>query len=361
MTDKKIPLSIGAGVFFSGTALYLAFRNIPAGDLFKYLGSVHYAWLVPAVFISVFSFILRVFRWQWILKTHKEISFIRIYHPLMIGFMLNCIFPGRVGELARPLILMKKEAVPFSTGMGSIVTERLFDMFCLIVLFTSVLRFINPERASGVTGGAYSINSETLARLSSGVVYLFLVAVFGVIVLTIRKCRESFASLLRRIPGMMFFLSARQRKNVEDLILKPLIGLLEHFANGLGLFHDPVKILACLALSMTIWIIQGLSYHVMTLACPGFSISFTETMAVMSIICFFIALPSVPGYWGLWEAGGIFALSLFSVAGEQAAGYTLINHVIQIVPVILAGMASALILGVNIKQLHRQTEGQSAA
>ena len=28
----------------------------------------------------------------------------------------------------------------------------------------------------------------------------------------------------------------------------------------------------------------------------------------MIIICFFIALPSVPGYWGIWEAGGVFAL-----------------------------------------------------
>jgi len=36
----------------------------------------------------------------------------------MIGFMINCILPGRVGEVARPIILKKKENVPFSTGLA---------------------------------------------------------------------------------------------------------------------------------------------------------------------------------------------------------------------------------------------------
>ncbi|MDP3285228.1 MAG: hypothetical protein Q8M56_12435, partial [Desulfobacterales bacterium] len=50
----------------------------------------------------------------------------------------------------------------------------------------------------------------------------------------------------------------------------------------------------------------------------------------------------------LWEAGGIFAMSLFGVSAKDAAGYTLINHVIQMVPVIIAGLVSAMITGVSI-------------
>ena len=66
------------------------------------------------------------------------------------------------------------------------------------------------------------------------------------------------------------------------------------------------------------------------------------------IICFFIALPSVPGFWGLWEAGGVFALSLFGVSANDAAGFTLANHAIQMIPVILVGFVSAVFTGVNI-------------
>ena len=66
---------------------------------------------------------------------------------------------------------------------------------------------------------------------------------------------------------------------------------------------------------------------------------------------FFIALPSAPGFWGLWEAGGVFALSLFGIASKDAAGYTLANHAVQVIPVIIAGFASAMILSINIRQM----------
>jgi len=68
----------------------------------------------------------------------------------------------------------------------------------------------------------------------------------------------------------------------------------------------------------------------------------------MVIICIFIALPSVPGFWGLWEAGGIFALTLFSVSTKIAAGYTLANHAIQLLPILIIGIASAIMISVNI-------------
>ena len=74
----------------------------------------------------------------------------------------------------------------------------------------------------------------------------------------------------------------------------------------------------------------------------------------MVIVCFFISLPSVPGWWGLWEAGGIFALSLFGVTAKEAAGFTLANHAIQVFPVIIAGFVSAILLSVNIRQMSYQ-------
>jgi hypothetical protein len=71
----------------------------------------------------------------------------------------------------------------------------------------------------------------------------------------------------------------------------------------------------------------------------------------MVIICFFISLPSVPGWWGLWEAGGVFALSLFGVSSKEAAGFTLANHAIHVFPVIIVGLASTMILSVDIRQM----------
>jgi uncharacterized membrane protein YbhN (UPF0104 family) len=73
--------------------------------------------------------------------------------------------------------------------------------------------------------------------------------------------------------------------------------------------------------------------------------------AVMVIICLFIALPSVPGFWGVWEAGGVFAMSLFGISPNAAAGFTLANHAVQMFPVIIVGFISAIITSVNIWQV----------
>jgi hypothetical protein len=91
----------------------------------------------------------------------------------------------------------------------------------------------------------------------------------------------------------------------------------------------------------------------MAKGCPGVELSYPESVALMVIICLFIALPSAPGYWGVWEAGGVFGLSLFGIGAGTAAGYTLTNHFIQLLPVIVIGFISAMITGVSILQVTK--------
>ena len=52
----------------------------------------------------------------------------------MIGFMINSVLPGRVGEVARPVILKKQEDIPFSTGLATVAAERVFDVIIMIIL-----------------------------------------------------------------------------------------------------------------------------------------------------------------------------------------------------------------------------------
>jgi len=67
-------------------------------------------------------------------------------------------------------------------------------------------------------------------------------------------------------------------------------------------------------------------------------------------------LPSVPGFWGLWEAGGVFGLMIFGIQAKEAAGLTLTYHFIHVIPVIIIGIVSAMIIGVNIIQSSKNGE-----
>jgi uncharacterized membrane protein YbhN (UPF0104 family) len=137
--------------------------------------------------------------------------------------------------------------------------------------------------------------------------------------------------------------------------------MIDNVAAGLTLVKHPRRFIACSALTVAIWGITLLSYHVFTLGCPGIILGITQLATLMVVVCFFIALPSVPGFWGLWEAGGVFALSLFAIPAKDAAGFTLVNHAIQMFPIIIVGWISALITGSNILQLFNKKQHNGAA
>ena len=124
---QKIIRNIVIGAVISAAGFYLAFRNIPFTELLFYLASINYLWMAPAIVIILVSFILRAFRWQIILNSTFRIKFWQAYHPLMIGFMVNCILPGRAGEIIRPAII-KKEGVDNQGLIVITIAESAHDL-----------------------------------------------------------------------------------------------------------------------------------------------------------------------------------------------------------------------------------------
>jgi uncharacterized membrane protein YbhN (UPF0104 family) len=122
------------------------------------------------------------------------------------------------------------------------------------------------------------------------------------------------------------------------------------------MLRSPKKVGLCLCLSFLAWVFAGMSHYLFTFGSPGIEVSFLEMCAVMVILCFFISLPSVPGFWGLWEAGGVFGLLIFGVSSKEAAGFTLANHFFQILPIILIGIASSLITGVSLVRITQEKQ-----
>ncbi len=348
---KNTIISLVLGVIVSALTLYLAFKNVPFSDLIIYIVSINFFWILPSVLVVLISFALRAYRWQIILESAGEVSFWKAYHPLMIGFMINCILPGRVGEFARPAVLQKEEKIPFSTGLATVAAERVFDVTIMMILFAALLTTVQIDPTIDITFGKYHLNRETLLTAGSGIFKLLLLLLFGIIVISFDTVRKAINSLIMGIPSLFFFAGADLQKKIQIKVCTHLVGLVENFSYGFALIKYPTKIIICAGLSFIIWGLSAFSYYLMAQGCPGIELSFAEILAMMIIICFFIALPSVPGFWGIWEAGGIFALTLFGVPERDALGFTLANHAIQMFPVIIAGVFSAMITSVNILQV----------
>ena len=349
--NKKTAFSFFFGIAISLAALYFAFRNVPFADLINYLKSINYLWVLPSTLTVFAGFALRAVRWQLILSSNQKIGFLSSYHPLIIGFMINCILPGRVGEIARPVILKKKDNVPFSTGIATVVAERIFDLFILIILFVFFLSTARIDPDLIIEFGNYHLNSKTLEAVFSGMIKLSVLLFFGIVIIGFDTTRKLINRITMGMPLVLFFFGSSFKKKIQDKVCEPMVNITENIASGFSFIKSPKLILICMIYSVIIWVLAALTYYVFSLGCPGINLSFAEITSVMLIVCFFIALPSAPGFWGLWEAGGVFAMLLFGVSEREAAGFTLANHAIQTIPVIIMGLISAFITGVDIRRV----------
>ena len=354
--NKKKLFSIIIGICLSVAGFYLAFRNVRFSELSDYMASVDYFWLLPTVVIVLLSFAIRAFRWKIILGTDVSISFWDAYHPLMIGFMINCVLPGRVGELARPAILQQRNNVPFPTGLATVATERLFDLGMLLTLFVIAFATIDIDPKLDIPFGSHHLNKETLTTIGKGMAQLMLLLICGMIFMTHEKTRRLVSRAIMGFPGLLFFAGESAKANIRKKYAARLVRASDNFASGFTLIKYPMRILVCAGLSVAVWGLILLSFHTMTLGCPGIALPFSQEVAYLAIVSVFIALPAAPGFWGIWEAGGFFALSLFGIPEKDAVAFTLVNHASQVFPVIIAGFVSAFITGVNILRVSSKRD-----
>lgn len=355
--NKKVLLIFGIGCLLSGAALYLAFRNVPVAELWSYLKAINYWWIAPTVAMVIVTFVLRAFRWQILLTDAGKINYWQAFHPLMIGFMMNCILPGRIGELARPAILKKEQGIAITTGLATVLAERIFDIVVLMILLALLFGTITSQPELEKTYFGMHLNSHTLIAAAWAVIRLSIAILLFIAIISYDRSRRLVKGTIRWIAHQMAF-GREGALRVTEPIAEFLIKIIDNFATGLAMVQKPRRLMACMALTLAIWAITALSYVVFAKGCPGVDLSLLEWTTVMVVICFFIALPSVPGFWGLWEAAGVFALALFGVSEKNALGFTLVNHATQLFPVIIVGLISAVLTSVNVLKISPGDEIQ---
>jgi glycosyltransferase 2 family protein len=354
--NRKILLSLMIGIVFSGAAVYISFRNVPIAELLDYVKTINFWWIIPSVIIAQSTYLVRALRWKIILKPIKRIGFWHAFHPLVIGFTINCILPGRLGELARPAILYKRDNVDFSKVLATVVVERIFDIATLLCLFVFIMGSIEIDPSLSLSFNGHQINQAALMGIRSKTIIAGLILLTFISMFMLPVTRRAIGRFISWLPRLLFFTTAHFRQSMSERLHSRSKAILDNIALGFEVLKNPSKILTCLGLSALVWLMSFYAFYVFSFGCQGVRITFLQASASIIIMCFFIMLPSVPGYWGLWEVGGIYGLMIFGVPKTEAAGLTLTNHFFAIIPLIVIGIFSAWVTGVNLMQagLHSQ-------
>lgn len=332
------------GIIIIILSLYYAFKDVSMTELGNAMLSVHYAYLFPAVFLVIVSYILRAIRWRYLLKPVKDITTSRIFSPLMVGFMANML-PARAGELIRAYLLGKKESISFSASFATIFIERLFDMlFVLLLLFT--ILFFRAEIFS-------STNSEANQSLIGYMVKFGWVSFIGFMFILI----------------FSLFLQYRNEwaMKVVHIIIKPLpqkwaynlISMVHSFTNGLSIIKNKKGFLITVMLSFLIWSTFIVTYYPLYLAFDIQSqLPVISSLLVLCItIAIFITLFPTPGFLGAFQAACVVALhEIFEIPKAIALSYGIVAWLMCMGTTVVIGAVFAVKDNISLKQLTPDSE-----
>ena len=349
-------------VLISVVFLYYALRGLGLQDLGNALARANYIWILPGVVVYFMGVWVRAWRWHYLLRPVKKIPTRTMFPIVAIGYMGNNIFPARMGEVLRAVVLKKHENVPISASLATIIVERVFDG---VVMLGFV--FLNlPELTNLTTNSGFIGDIRTLALVGSGVfigalgVFL-LTAMFPlqaerIIVYMVRRLLPSafqppdFGGLIKRIGvGVKRIFSPSSEtespqvhdpvppRNREAINLQEtVLGLVGRFLGGLESLRSPRDSLMVFLTSVVIWLFETGKYWFVMHAFP-FEVSFFALMLMNGIVNLATTIPSAPGYVGTFDAPGIAVLEAYGVTKATAAAYTLVLHVALWLPITALG------------------------
>ncbi len=138
----NILLPLLLGVFLVYYA-YSQFTETQLQEMKLYFKQARFQYIGLATLFMLIALFSRAYRWKYALNYLGYQT--RFYNNVMavaVSYLLNFTVP-RSGEFSRALVLQKYEKVPFDKGFGTIVSERIIDLLCLIlfVLATCIVQY----------------------------------------------------------------------------------------------------------------------------------------------------------------------------------------------------------------------------
>lgn len=305
------------GVAISLIFLFFALRGLQLEDLWEPLREADYIWLLPGVVVYFVAVWARAWRWHYMLRPLKAVPTSRMFPIVAIGYMGNNIYPARAGEVLRAVVLKRKEQIPVSASLATIIVERVFDGVVMLAFV-----FLNlPELARLTDSSGFIGNIQNLA-LWGAAAFLGALAVFLAAAMFPEKAEKAAVWFINRLVPERF------REKILPVTLK--------FLGGLESLRSPQEALMIFFTSVVIWLLETLKYWFVMHAFP-FQVSFFALMLMNGIVNLATTIPSAPGYVGTFDAPGIALLTAYGVPKGIATGYTLVLHAALWLPITALG------------------------
>lgn len=325
------------GPVVSVVAIVAILRQLDPARLVGELKGLELLWIAIIVPVYVSAHLARGVRWQLMISPIKPVAWRISTSLVFVGLMANYLLPARLGELVRALALRRSEQLPAAFALASIGAERLFDALALLVVFV-VVALVTPFPPQHATTIA------TLGGLAAAALLLALALVLLARLIP-RRIENAARSAGAWLPAWARTFAAHAWISVLDAI---------------AFLKLDRTLLFLVVLTLGIWLIEG---AVLWLATLVFGLDPDPRLAYFTLVMLGlgVAVPSAPGYFGVFEACIVLAFAAFGLAREVALSYALVVHALHLTVVTIGGVVSLHVLGMSfgaLRELGRKASTQ---
>jgi uncharacterized protein (TIRG00374 family) len=309
-------------VFLSLSAwlLYISFKGVAWSELVEGLRRANYWWVGASMLTGWLAILVRALRWRIIIEPlGRRTSVKNAYDAVMLTYLANFAMP-RLGEVARCGALRKTEKIPFESLLGTVVLERIFDVFCLLLVIVLVV-VVRID-----TFGAFlhdKIWQPLVAQNPGAGGHSWLIMIFAALV----------------VAGILLFLF--RKKLLQFRVVQKIEKLLKGLFDGLRTGFRLERKNRFFAYTFIIWLLYFLqSYTIMHAMSETASLGMADALFLMVVGSLGWVVP-VPGGLGAYHfLLSLALLTMYAVPWELGVVFATISHETQAVMMIVLGFVS---------------------
>jgi uncharacterized protein (TIRG00374 family) len=247
-----------------------------------------------AMLISTISLTLRALRWRLLLCAGGNVPVMTAFWATAAGYFGNNFLPARAGELVRTLMISSRSQLSKAYVLTTALSERVSDAIALVVISATVLTIL-PSKPGWLADASKPFAAAAFISVLA--------------IATLPRLEPIAERIIARVP-----LSAP--------IQKKLIHLLENCLQALRSFHDLGRLCSFLALTAVIWTLDAVG-TVIGAKALGFSMPLTVAFLLIAGLGLASAVPSTPGYVGVYQFVAVSVLGPFGFSRTNAIAYIL--------------------------------------
>jgi uncharacterized protein (TIRG00374 family) len=292
-------------------------------------------YIALAALLALLSYWVRVIRWMLILRPVAKVRHSSALLATAVGYTAITLLPARMGDIIRPVILAKRDHFPVSAGLASILTERVFDLWT-VVLFFLVFLIWPPTMADLDAGAEANLHLLRVSGYGVGVV----LAIGTLMLLGLFRYQDRFVETLSK-PIERFAPSWRE----------PFTNFLNHFLDGLRVLQRPRDLVVTATASFVLWYVIFWQVKVTLLA---FHLDFPLRVAflLVTLAVLGLAIPTPGGVGGFHKATQVGLTTFFGVELNLATAIAIVYHAICFVPITVIGLFCLPILGMRFSDVR---------